>query len=92
MSFLLSLVLSNNLLVGSLPAVLFNFSALHELFPDTNCFSGTIPSVTAAVDGHALLSLALDYNHLTGTILPSLSYFVNLQGLALLQLSHWLHN
>ncbi|KAG0488491.1 hypothetical protein HPP92_007302 [Vanilla planifolia] len=70
-SFPSSLILSNNMFIGSIPKGLGNLTALHRLDLSTNRFSGTIPEELSCMLSLELLDLS--HNNLTGSIPSALT-------------------
>lgn len=70
-SFPPSLILSNNMLVGSIPKDFGNLKALHQLDLSKNRLSGTIPEELSGMSSLELLDLS--HNSLTGNIPSSLT-------------------
>ncbi|KAH0463366.1 hypothetical protein IEQ34_007948 [Dendrobium chrysotoxum] len=70
-SFPPSLILSKNMLVGSIPKGFGNLKALHQLDLSQNRLSGTIPEELSGMSSLELLDLS--HNNLTGNIPSSLT-------------------
>lgn len=82
-SFPPSILLSNNMLSGSIRPEIGKLKALHVLDFSRNNISGTIPSTISAMEN--LETLDLSYNDLSGTIPPS---FNNLTFLSKFSVAH----
>ena len=75
------LILSSNMLSGTIPDQLFTSSALYRVFLDRNQLNGTIPTESS---GHYTLEvLDLSFNRLTGEIPSEIGKFLNLEVLYL---------